>query len=411
MDIKPNKLARYGTPVICTILLLLFSVSWFIKYPETVSGMAKLTGTNAPKPVLVYQSGKLLHLLKQNGTQVGIGEIIGCMETTADWQEILQLSSRIDSLYAALNKNDNDKVATIMSLPFTHLGELQSDYQAFTQSYIPFRDYVIGGYANRKRALLQNDINYIRQSKTVLEKQSGLYEEDIALSQTTLNNNKALLKDHVISEQEYRELSSQTISKKMSLPQMQSGYINVASQQNDKQKELLELDNQIRTQESLFREAAYSFKSKIDTWKRNYLLTASIAGTLTYSTFLQENQMLEAGKTMAFITPSNNSYYLQMLVPQNNLGKVDIGQKVLLKFNAWQWQEYGTVIGQVAYLSNIATDSGYIAKIVLPAGLVTNKNKAIGYKEGLLAQAEIVTNDMRLSERFYYDIIKQLKRE
>lgn len=411
MDIKPNKLARFGTPIICAILLVLAALSYFIKYPEIVSAKATLSGTNTAKPIVVYQSGKISHLFIQNGTQVNEGDLIGCMETTADWKEIMLLSARIDSLYQSLNTNNNKNIERIMLIPFTNLGELQSDYQTFTLSYIPFRDYVIGEYAFTKKNLLENDIRLIAQAKAALEQQSQLFKEDISLSQTTLDNNKALLKDRIISEQEYRELASQNINKKMTVPQLQSGYVAIASQKNEKQKELLELDNQIKTQNALFREATYNFKSKIDTWKRNYLLIAPVSGILSFKTFIQENQFLEAGKTLGIINPINSNYYLEILIPQNNLGKVDTGQKVLLKFNAWQWQEYGTVTGKIEYLSNIASDSGYLAKIILPNGFHTNRGKILSYKEGLQAQAEIITNDITLMQRFYYSMIKQIKNE
>lgn len=411
MDIRPNGLARNGTAIICVLLAILALTAYFIKYPETIATTAKLRAINAPKPVWVYQSGKLAHLLRQNGDEVEVNEIIGCMETMADWQEVLRLSVAMDSLCVAVSHNDIARIEAILSTHYNRLGELQNEYQVFTQAYIPFKDYVIGGYAHKKRTLLQNDLGYISRSKSVINQQSALYSQDAQLSQTNLDNNKELLKDNVISEQEYRELTSQNIGKKLSFPQLQSGYINADAQTNDKQKELLELDNQIKTQQTAFREAVYKFKSSIDDWKHQFLLTASVHGILSFTSFIQENQVLDAGKAVAYVSPKNNSYYLQASVPQNNLGKVVVGQKVLLKFNAWQWQEYGTVTGKVEYLSDIATDSGYITKIILPDGLRTNRQKTIVYKEGLDAQAEIITKDMSLIERFYYSIIKQVKRE
>lgn len=50
---KLNLIAKYGTLITSTILLLIGVMSWFIKYPETVSTQSKLTGTNAPKPIIV----------------------------------------------------------------------------------------------------------------------------------------------------------------------------------------------------------------------------------------------------------------------------------------------------------------------------------------------------------------------
>ena len=408
---KPGLLARSGTYIVCIVLAVLCLFFWLIQYPDTVNTRAVLSGLNAPKPVVVYKTGKLLRLLKQNGDTAVTGNLLGCMETTADFQEVLHLSVSIDSLIQALSNNDLSTIKTLMATTFKNLGELQGDYQSFAQAYIPYREYVLGDYVGRKKVLLNNDLNFISRSRKALEQQSRLQQEDLQLSEVNLDNNKALLKDTVISEQEYRALTSQHISKRMSQSQMQSNYISSDAQSNDRQKELLELDNSITQNQVAFRQAVYKLKSSIDDWKREYLLVAPVSGRVTYASFLQENQFMQAGKTVLFIDPGESRYYLEALIPQENLGKVAPGQRVILRFNAWQWQEYGLVYGKITYLSTIASDSGYLARIELPSGLQTNKGTQLSFREGLVAQAEIVTKNMRLSERLYYDIIKQIKRD
>jgi HlyD family secretion protein len=68
-------------------------------------------------------------------------------------------------------------------------------------------------------------------------------------------------------------------------------------------------------------------------------------------------------------------------------------------------------VGKLEFISPIPTDSGYAAKIKLPNGLVTNYGKQIAYRDGLISSAQIITQNMRLLQRFYYDIYKQVKRE
>jgi HlyD family secretion protein len=76
------------------------------------------------------------------------------------------------------------------------------------------------------------------------------------------------------------------------------------------------------------------------------------------------------------------------------------GQDVLLKFPAWPAQEFGTVKGKIDYIKNIPSDSGYLAKVILPDGLHTSYNKNLIYAEGMIANAEIITADKKLSDRF-----------
>ncbi len=99
-----------------------------------------------------------------------------------------------------------------------------------------------------------------------------------------------------------------------------------------------------------------------------------------------------------------------MWISQYNSGKVKQGQEVLLKFSAYPSEQYGSVIGKIAGIKNVPTDSGFLAKVILPQGLQTNYKKSLQYRDGLIARADIITEQMRLPERFYYNIVKQIKK-
>ena len=409
--IKPNKLARYGTIITCGVLLLMAVGAWFILYPEVVTTKARLTGSESPKPIVAQMSARLVNLNVKNGDHVRKGTLIGTLETTADINEVFSLAQNIDEVFAALQKGDATGVKALMNQSFSHLGELQPAYQSLMQAYIAYRDYVAGNYIAQKKQLLSKDLSIAEQSRAVLGEQQSLNKEDLSLSQTTLAQNKKLLDEKLISEQEYRSLTSQNISKRMSEPQMRSGYIGNEQQMNAIHKELVELDNQVATHKATFQQVVYNLKSQIDNWKKNFLLVATETGVVNFTSFLQANQFVEVGKPLAFIIPEHTDIYMQTMIPQANFGKVEKGQRVLLKFDAYPWQEFGTVTATVDYVSAMPADSGlYMAKLSLPKGLITNYNKHILFKEGLLAQAEIITKEMRLTERFYYDLLKQIKK-
>ena len=415
---KLNLIAKYGTLITSSILLLIGIMTWFIRYPETVATQSVLTGTNAPKPIIPKQNLRLTHLFKSSNQEVQTGEVIGILENTADFNEILAFQKTIEDVEQYINSTDGslsaltiNSIKKLMQINYNHLGELQGDYQTLMQSYIPYRDYVLGDYVSRKKALLQKDLSIAHQSKNVLNEQKTLQQKDLNLSQTTIDKNKKLLDQKLISEQEYRELTSQYIGKQMSEPQIKSSYISNESQINAINKELVEIDNQILTQQSLFLQAILQTKYKIEAWKQLYLLTATTSGKIIFTTFLQENQNLGAGKVIAHIVPKKSDIYLETLVPQANFGKVTIGQKVILKFNAYPWQEFGAVIGKIDYISPVPSDSGYyLAKVILPNNLETNYKKKIPFVEGLVAQSEIITKDLRLAENLYYDLVKTIKK-
>ncbi len=206
---------------------------------------------------------------------------------------------------------------------------------------------------------------------------------------------------------DYRNEKSKLIGKKLSIPQINASLISNEAQQNEKMKEIAELDNEIAVQKTKFGQALNTFNSQLSEWKKQFVLTAPISGTIRFARFLQQNQYLQANTLVCFINPENLACYAETYIPQTNFGKIKTGQSVLLKLPAYPFEQYGAVKGRLDFISNITTDSGYLAKIILPNGLITSYGRHLQFREGLSARAEIITQDMRLLQRVYYGLVKQ----
>src|SRR5690606_14490994 len=97
----------------------------------------------------------------------------------------------------------------------------------------------------------------------------------------------------------------------------------------------------------------------------------------------------------------------RMSVPATNSGKIVPGEKVLIKLDNYRFQEYGIVEGKVQNISLSPDKEGnYYVDVVLPKGLKTSYNKNLTFDKELKGNAEIVTQDLRLIERFFYQIRK-----
>ena len=407
---KIPSIVRWGTVYFLLLLLMLAFICWVIQYPDVVNTKAKLTSINAPKEVVTKTAGKLVKLFAKENEFTNQGSILGYLESTANHEEIISLSDKIDSLLALINQNNIQAMLPYLNSRYQNLGELQQSYQIFQQSFINFRNYISGGFYLSKKILLSKDVIFLQKLHNNLLKQKDLNVEDLALAQKTFDANQSLKNDKVIADLEYRNESSKLISKKLTLPQISSAIIGNESQQNEKQKEIMELENTIAQQKSIFSQSLITLKSQVEEWKKKYLLIAPVDGKIAFATFLQENQQLQANQIICFINPGNAEYYAEVYIPQTNFGKVKKRQDVLLKFAAYPFQEYGSIKGKIDFISNITTDSGYLAKVILPDGLYTSYKKQIQFREGLHAQGEIITENMRLLKRFYFNIIKQVNR-
>jgi len=218
--------------------------------------------------------------------------------------------------------------------------------------------------------------------------------------------NKILLDEKVISAEEYREENSKYLSKKMTIPQLNSNILSNQNMQRDKLTELEQLKHDIIQQKIIFEQALRTLKSNIDGWIHNYIIQTPLDGTVFFTMQLQQNDFIEAGKLLGYINPPDSKFYVEISLPQNNSGKVDTGMKAQLRFDAYPYQETGIVKGTVDYISPIATDSGFLATVRLENGLFTNLKRKIQFKNGLRAQVLIITKNMRLLQRMYYSVVK-----
>ena len=408
---RPSFLVRWGLSVFLLVLLGVIGLSWFVRYPDIITANATLTSLNAPKAIVAKIAGKLVSLNIQEDDEVQAGTVIGAVESIGNPIQVLQLDTLLVGLTQLIEANNTSSLKQYEQIKFAQLGELQTTYQTFVQALLTYCNYVPGGFFINKKSLLATDKKRLQNLKQKLEAQKILSEQDLVLEQKTMEAQELLLKEKIISPLEYRTAKSKLLSKMLSLPPADAGIISNAGQQTDKQKEMMELDNEIVQQKMIFLQALNTFKNAVEDWKSKYLLISPLHGRVAFATFLQTSQQLLAGQTICYVNPENSSYYAEMFIPQNNFGKVATGQKVLLNFQAFPNQEYGSLVGKIDFISRIPTDSGYLAKVVLTQGLTTNYNKSIQFRDGLIATSQIITKDMRLLQRMYYTLMKNVEQK
>jgi HlyD family secretion protein len=412
---KPNLIIRWGITIFFLVFLSLGIVCWFIQYPDLVTAKAKLNSVNAPKEIITHTDGKLIKVAVKENDTVQVGQVLAYMESLANPNSVVQVGKQIDTINKLISSNQTNEIVKFFpnyssQELLSQLGELQTSYQAFIQSFTTFKDFLSNGFYLRKKTMLLTDLQNIQKLNAILVSQKELLQKDLSLTNETFKANESLAKDRVISSMDYRNEESKLIAKKLSLLQINSSIVSNESQQNEKRKEIAELENQIIVQKSSFIQALQTIKSQVQAWEFKYLLKASITGTVSFTGFFQENQEIKNGQQLFYVQPANTAYFVEMLIPQYNFGKIKQGQQVLLKFQAYPYEQYGAVVGKIDYINATPSDSGYLAKVVLPDGLVTNYKKPLQYRNGLFAQADIITENMRLLERFYYNLVKQVNR-
>jgi HlyD family secretion protein len=138
-------------------------------------------------------------------------------------------------------------------------------------------------------------------------------------------------------------------------------------------------------------------------------LKASIDGKLNYSGIIQQNQNVNINQDIFLVNPGNLDFFGEIEIPQYNMGKVKEGQKTIIKFKSYPFEQYGIITGKLDKISDVALkDSIFVARISFDKIKDNGFKNKIVLKNGLLAEADIITEESSLLERFVRNIFKTL---
>jgi len=407
----PNWMIRWGNTLVLGILGMILLMSWFIKYPEFVSAPIIVTSQNPPEKLEARINSKIEKIIVKNQQKVKKNDILIILQSTANYQDVLKLKRWVDSI----SPNQIIQHFPIRQTSNFRLGELQSDYNTFAKAFQDEKLFSrLQPYAPENLAANQGLSEYSSRIST-LKQQLNLENAKFDLSKKNFSRSQSLFDQGVISKMELEnekikyfqaEQNLKTIN--ISLSQLQEGIstlnktksganINAEKDKSNYSSQTLQLFEQLR--------------KSLKQWEQNYLVISSTDGIVSFQKFFGENQFVKLGDAILTILPTDKMAVVgRMQVPSVNSGKIVPGEKVLIKLDNYRFQEYGIVEGKVQNISLSPDDKGnYYVDVLLPKGLKTSYNKQLPLDKELKGNAEIVTEDLRLIERFFYQIRELLK--
>jgi hypothetical protein len=142
-------------------------------------------------------------------------------------------------------------------------------------------------------------------------------------------------------------------------------------------------------------------------------LQSNIKGKLTYLNVWNSNQNVQIGDLVFTIIPSEtNGYIAKLKAPVRNSGKIKLEQKVQIKLANYPDDEFGVLNAKITSISSIPTSEGYyLIDATLLKDMITSYNKAITFKQEMRGSGEIITEDLRLIERFFYQLRAAVNRK
>jgi len=131
----PHWMIRWGNVLFLALILMLLFMSWFVKYPDIINSEALITTQIPPQKKYAKITGKLDAILVTDNQNVNNNQALAILENTANYKDVFKLKSVIDTIKV----NSKYFHFPIDSLPILFLGDIESQYALFENSYIQYQ--------------------------------------------------------------------------------------------------------------------------------------------------------------------------------------------------------------------------------------------------------------------------------
>jgi len=396
----PKWIVRWGITIIFIIIIVIITGSWFFKYPDIISADIVLTTENPPAPVVAKSDGKLQNLFVSDNDMAKKGQVLGVIESPADYTSIKALKEQLDNFESKFKPES----LFFINTDYLELGSIQSFYTGFFKNIETYNQMIRLDYYDQKLNLYYQEIKKYDLYLTNLETQMNLLKADFEITSKQFQRDSVLFTQNLISDADYEKSRSQLIAKQYNFEQINSSISSTNLQIESLNQNILELklqkEKQLNDNIVLIKESYGNLLAAIETWKYQYVLTASTNGKVTFNQFWNENQSVKVGEIVMTVIPENEGEIIgKAQLTFQGAGKVKEGQYANIQFANYPYMEFGMVKGIVNTVSLAPDNNYYTVEIKLPEGLKTFYGVNLDFKQEMQGTAEIVTEDKRLLER------------
>ncbi|MDF1694685.1 MAG: hypothetical protein P1U56_02585 [Saprospiraceae bacterium] len=413
----PGWLLRSGITMVAIVTSILLTGSCYFEYPDKLIGEGVLTSDAPPIELVSRSTGYIERIYAHEGCNVKKGEAVLFINNTTDQTQIIQLEHWIKKY------NTIEDIKMMLQLDFVkglQLGSLQNDYASlelrFNELQQTLRDDIVFQQINN----INREIQKIGVLNGSHNKEMEIYGKELELSRVDYSRNKKLEIEGAISRAEFEKFHAVLLQKERQFEGMNNILIQNRIRIDQLEMEKLNLKQKrskaLQNYTFSISEIISRIKTSIENWNKTYIVEAPIDGKVTYLKGVSDQKNIKQGQAIGYIIPTDNQInYVTAEFPGVNIGKVEKGQDVIIKFDGYPYKEYGVLTSKVSVVSKIPEENRdgrlmYELKIPIPNTIITDYQDTIQYKPQMSVTAEVITENKTVFSRIFNQFLSILKK-
>ncbi|MDF5708080.1 MAG: HlyD family efflux transporter periplasmic adaptor subunit [Nostoc sp. S4] len=249
--------------------------------------------------------------------------------------------------------------------------------------------------AKEKQKLYEQSKSDIEQAKLTLAEQKSSYERSIRQTNADIEQAKLRLKE--------QQRSYETLTRSNQL-----AVLKIAEQQKSLDTDITSLQSEIAQNKRQILSLRFQLGQRE--------IRATSSGTLFHLPIEKAGSVVQPGTMVAEIASLNSPLIIRAQMATTESGSLRTGLPVKIKFDAYPFQDYGIVPGELIKISPTTTEidtpngkvAAYNLEISLKQNCISSANKCIALRPGDTATAEVIVRQRRIID-FLLDPFKKLQ--
>jgi multidrug efflux pump subunit AcrA (membrane-fusion protein) len=410
----PQWIIRWGITIIFIIVAGLFVGSYFFKYPDILQATITVSTENLPAGVTARASGRIDTVFVREKENVRQGSVLALIENPAHWEDVLKLRDEL-RVYRLSDSIHADKMPSNLQL-----GDIQQGWLSFLKAHEDFQYFLSADYHRKKIRSIEKQIATQQAIMRKTQNQLELASRQLNSARQLFFMDSSLYAKQMLSLADFENSKNSYWSQQQSY---ESALLSIDNQQMSilqSEQSVFDLEQQLVEQRANLRlalSAAHDqLLTQIKNWEQAYLLVSPCSGIVTFTKYWQKNQNVNAGEVLVTVVPQESAQIAgKILLPPQGAGKVKEGQMVNVKFDNFPHMEFGMVRVQIKNISLVPVvvgenEKAYMLEVDFPDQLKTNYGKNLTFSQEMTGTAEIITEDLRLLDKFINPIKAVIKK-
>jgi len=240
-----------------------------------------------------------------------------------------------------------------------------------------------------------NDINDLLAGRRPI---TSKYVMELSQYRSTLQE-REIIREQAKKEYDVsKKLYDKGVESQFDFNKVESNYKSTQSQYNSIREQNRSTWEAERTRLELENKDLSSNIQQLQEKKYQYFITAPISGNIVQYTGLKTGNIVSPGQTLAQIVPQDNLIIESFITP-NDIGYVKVGQKVKFQIDAFDYQQWGLLEGNVTEIISDAVQIDGIPFFRVRCSINRDYLElANGYK-GYLVKGMTLTSRFYLTQR------------